>query len=219
MNSPKNIAEGMLQLFEARKKSGAEIFIQSAASGFMDIPEDLWSLTKDFFDTDNRWRNQTDRIRLLTLIKKGLTSEDVRRLLNVVVRKYLSGLNEEQSEKLFLKISGKQLGGMAFKMIFVNELVSLFVAKIIPRFLVSAGITGMLSVGASVSRSIYTSYDLLKLNKEIYFELRANGDLDLLYFLVEDNVRPFIDAIQYQGTDNAIDKEIFNHFLAGVSRV
>lgn len=54
---------------------------------------------------------------------------------------------------------------MTFKMIFVNKLISLFVFKIIPRFLVSAGITGVLTVGASISRSVYTSYDLLKLNK------------------------------------------------------
>ncbi|XTZ40157.1 hypothetical protein ACQYRI_09365 [Salmonella enterica] len=219
MDSPKTIADGMLKLFDIRKKNGPEIFIQSAVTGFMEIPEDLWTLTKDFFDTDNRWRNQTDRIRLLTLIKKGLTSEDVRRLMNVVVRKYIAGLNEEQSKELFLKVSGTKVGGAAFKMIFVNELMSLFISKIIPRFLVTAGVTGVLSVGASVSRSIYASYELLKINKEIYFELRGAGDLDLLYFIVEDNVRPFLEAIKYQGTNNTIDTEIFNIFLAGVTRV
>ncbi|MHA0873152.1 MULTISPECIES: hypothetical protein [Enterobacter cloacae complex] len=218
-SSPTEIAEGMLKIFNTRKQSGPEIFARSAVDGFMSIPEDLWMLTKDFLDSDHRWRNQTDKIRLLTLIKKGLTSEDVRRLINTVIKRYLSGLSEDQSKELLLKIGGSQVGGVAFKMIFVNELIALFVSKIVPRFLVSAGITGVLSVGASISRSVYTSYDLLKLNKDVYNELRGAGDLDLLYFLVEDNVKPFIEAINYQQSHGAIDQDIFNRFLTGVPRV
>ena len=68
-----------------------------------------------------------------------------------------------------------------------------------------------------MSRSIYTSYELRNLNKDIYNELRGAGDLDLLYFLVEDNVRPFIEAINYQASHGAIDKQIFNELLYGVS--
>ncbi|GAA3894209.1 hypothetical protein GCM10022405_19640 [Gibbsiella dentisursi] len=184
----------------------------------MDIPEDLWSLTKDFFDTDNRWRNQTDKIRLMNLIKKGVTSEDVRRLMNIVIRKYLSGLNEEQSKKMLIKIAGGQIGSLAFKAIFVNELISLFATRIIPKFLVSAGITGILSIGASVSRSIYASYELKDINQSVYNELRAAGDLDLLYFLLEEYINPYLQAIKYQGIDNAIDQQIFDNLLAGVDR-
>ncbi|HCD1877699.1 TPA: hypothetical protein NBJ28_001767, partial [Klebsiella aerogenes] len=172
----------------------------------MSIPEDLWMLSKDFLDSDHRWRNETDKIRLISLIKKGVTSEEVRRLVNVVIKRYLCGLSEEQSRELLIKVGGSQVGGIAFKMAFVNELVSLFISKIIPRFLVSVGVTGVLSVGASISRSIYTSYELRNLNKEIYNQLRGIGDLDLLYFLVEDNIKPFIIAINYQQAHGAIDK-------------
>jgi hypothetical protein len=218
-SSPKEIADGMLKIFNPRTQSGPEIFARSTVDGFLSIPEDLWMLTKDFLDSDHRWRNETDKIRLLTLIKKGLTSEDVRRLINTVIKRYLSGLSEEQSKKLLLKIGGSQVGGITFKMVFVNELITLFVSKIIPRFLVSAGITGVLSVGASISRSVYTSYDLLKLNKDIYYELRGAGDLDLLYFLVEDNIKPFIEAVNFQQSHGAVDEEIFSRFVSGVTRV
>lgn len=105
----------------------------------MSIPEDLWMLSKDFLDSDHRWRNETDKIRLISLIKKGVTSEEVRRLVNVVIKRYLCGLSEEQSRELLIKVGGSQVGGIAFKMAFVNELVSLFISKIIPRFLVSVG--------------------------------------------------------------------------------
>ncbi|WP_241483451.1 hypothetical protein [Klebsiella aerogenes] len=150
MSTPKQIADGMLKIFDSGKKSSVEIFANSTISGFMSIPEDLWMLSKDFLDSDHRWRNETDKIRLISLIKKGVTSEEVRRLVNVVIKRYLCGLSEEQSRELLIKIGGSQVGGIAFKMAFVNELVSLFVSKIIPRFLVSVGVTGVLSVGASI---------------------------------------------------------------------
>ncbi|YCI28673.1 hypothetical protein M1E08_17595 [Erwinia sp. PK3-005] len=214
-SSPKQIANGMLKIFHKHHQIGPEIFSRSAVSGFMEIPVDLWMLTKDYLDSDNRWRNQTDKIRLITLIKKGLTSEDIRRLINIVIKKYLSGLTEEQSKKLLLKMAGSTAGGMTFKMLFVNELISLFFSKVIPRFLASAGMTGVLSVGAAISRSVYTSYELLNLNRDVYNELRGAGDLDLLYFLVEDNLKPFIEAINHQASHGSIDKEIFDGFLAG----
>lgn len=95
-------------------------------------------------------------------------------------------------------MAGSTAGGMTFKMLFVNDLISLFFSKVIPRFLASAGMTGVLSVGAAISRSVYTSYELLNLNRDVYNELRGAGDLDLLYFLVEDNLKPFIEAINHQ---------------------
>ncbi|ATA21782.1 hypothetical protein [Gibbsiella quercinecans] len=218
MDSPKQIADGMLKLLENRRKGNSEIFFHSAAKGFMDIPGDLWALTRDFFDTDNQWRNQTDKIRLMNLIKKGVTSDDIRRLINIVIRKYLSGLSEEQSKKLLIKIAGNQMGSFAFKAIFVNELIALFATRIIPKFLVSAGITGILSIGASVSRSIYASYELKDINQSVYNELRAAGDLDLMYFMLEEYINPYLHAIKYQGVNNVIDQQIFDNLLAGVNR-
>lgn len=218
-DSPKEIAEGMLNLIMPRKKSGIEVFATNVGKGFLEIPEDIWMIAKDYMDTEHRWRNQTDKIRLIAIIKKGVSSEEVRRLVNIIIKRYLSGLSEEQSKQLFLKMSGKQVGGLAFKMIFVNELISLFVSRIVPKFLTSLGITGVLSVGSAMSSSVYKSYDLLKLNKNIYNELRGSGDLDLLYFLVEDNIKPFIEAINYQAIHGENDKVIFNHFLNGVKDV
>ena len=59
---------------------------------------------------------------------------------------------------MLLKMGGEKLGGFAFKYAFVNELIALFISKVIPRFLVSAGITGIITIGASVTRSISFSY-------------------------------------------------------------
>ncbi|MGD8206143.1 hypothetical protein [Pantoea sp. FN0305] len=77
----------------------------------------------------------------------------------------------------------------------------------------------MLSVGASITKSIYTSYELRNLNPGIHNQLRGAGHLDLLYFLVEENLNPFVEAINYQASHGAIDKKIFDTFLAGITHV
>ena len=219
MDSPKNIADGMLGLFNTKKKSDVEMFMVSAISGFTSIPGDLYALTKDFLDSDHRWDNETDRIRLITLLKKGATSDDLRKLIKLVVEQYVKRLNEQQLEKMLVKMGGSAAGSTAFKIIFVNEIVSRFFSRVIPKFLFSAGMTGIITIGASVSRSIYTSRDLMKKNKEVYALLRGAGDLDLLYFLLEDNMDPWLDAIALQQNNSPLAQEVFTNFVEGMHDV
>ncbi|WP_147194891.1 hypothetical protein [Pantoea sp. CCBC3-3-1] len=219
MNSAKSIADGMLKLFDTKKKSGVETFMVSALSGFTSIPGDLYALTKDFLDSDHRWDNETDRIRLITLLKKGATSDDLKRLIKLVVEQYVKRLDEEHLEKMLVKMGGKNAGSFAFKYLFVNEIVSKFFSRVIPKFLFSAGMTGIITIGASVSRSIYTSRDLMKKNSEVYTLLRGAGDLDLLYFVVEDNVEPWLDAIALQQKNSPLANEVFNNFITGLNDV
>lgn len=216
MNSPKEIANGMLAIFNAKKESGVEAFMVSALSGFMSIPGDLYALTKDFLDSDHRWDNETDRIRLLTMLKKGATSDDLKRLLEIVIKQYVHRLNEDQCERLLLKLGGKSAGSFAFKMVFINQIVELFFSRVIPKFLFSAGMTGMITIGASVSRSIYSARDLSKKNFEVYSMLRASGDLDLLYFVLQDYIDPYLDAIGLENVKSPQAETVFDLFLEGV---
>jgi hypothetical protein len=219
MDSPKNIADGMLGLFNTKKKTDVETFMVSAIGGFTAIPGDLFALTKDFLDSDHRWDNETDRIRLITLLKKGATSDDLRKLIKLVVEQYVKRLNEQQLEKMLVKMGGSAAGSTAFKIIFVNEIVSRFFSRVIPKFLFSAGMTGIITIGASVSRSIYTSRDLMKKNKEVYALLRGAGDLDLLYFMLEDNIDPWLDAIALQQNNSPLAQEVFASFVEGMHDV
>ncbi|MEN4830678.1 hypothetical protein [Pantoea vagans] len=219
MDSPKNIADGMLSLFNTKKKSGVETFMVSAISGFTSIPSDLYALTKDFLDSDHRWDNETDRIRLLTLLKKRATSDDLRKLIKLVVEQYIKRLNEQQLEKMLVKMVGSAAGSITFKYLFVEAIVSRFFSRVIPQFLFSAGMTGIITIGASVSRSIYTSRDLMKKNKEVYALLRGAGDLDLLYFLLEDNIDPWLDAIALQQNNSPLANEVFTNFVEGMHDV
>lgn len=219
MNSPKEIADGMLAIFNAKKESGVEVFMVSALSGIVKIPGDLYALTKDFLDSDHRWDNETDRIRLITMLKKGATSDDLKRLLEIVIKKYVQNLNEEKCQRLLTKLGGSTAGSMMFKAIFINQIVTLFVSRVIPKFLFSAGMTGIITIGASVSRSIYSSRDLSKKNFEVYSLLRASGDLDLLYFVLEDYIDPYLEAISLENVNSPLAENVFEFFLEGMQHV
>lgn len=76
--------------------------------------------------------------------------------------------------------------------------------------------TGIISIGASVSRSIYTARDLQRENPAIYTMLRANGDYDLLYFIVKDYVEPYLIAITLQENNSPLADDVFEYFIDGV---
>jgi len=216
MNSPQSIANGMLSLFNPKKQSGVELFMVSAYKGFASIPGDLYALTKDFLDSDHRWDNETDRIRLITLLKKGATSEDLKKIIKIVVEQYVKNLSENQCKRLLIKIGAGKVGELTFKLFFVNEIVSIFFSRVIPKFLFTTGMTGIISIGASVSRSIYTARDLQRENPAMYTMLRANGDYDLLYFIVKDYVEPYLIAITLQENNSPLADDVFEYFIDGV---
>lgn len=136
-----------------------------------------------------------------------------------MVEQYIKRLNEQQLEKMLVKMGGSAVGSITFKYLFVDAIVSRFFSRVIPQFLFSAGMTGIITIGASVSRSIYTSRDLMKKNKEMYALLRGAGDLDLLYFLLEDNIDPWLDAIALQQNNSPLAKEVFTKFVEGIHNV
>lgn len=218
-SSPIQIAEGMLKIFQTGNESTADTLLRSAFDSFTSLPVDVWVVAKDFFDADNRGLNERERIRLAELIKRGVSSEDFRRLMYIVVSRYVSGLTDEQVGKILVKLAGSRLGNAAFKTFFSSELASWFGTYLIPRFLLSAKITGMLGVGAMVSRSIYSSRNLKELNETIYYALRNAGDLDLLYFMVEDVLEPWVEAINYITSNKMLSQEIFEHFLEKAPRL
>ena len=56
----------------------------------------------------------------------------------------------------------------------------------------------------------------MKKNKEVYALLRGAGDFDLLYFLLEDNVDPWLDAIALQQNNLPLANEVFTNFVEGM---
>lgn len=70
--------------------------------------------------------------------------------------------------------------------------------RAVSSIMAGAGVGLILSVGAEESRAIYTSRYLRERNPKIYYKLQKMGDLDLLYFIFEDTVRPFEKACEIE---------------------
>lgn len=74
----------------------------------------------------------------------------------------------------------------------------------------------LLSVGAETSRAIYTSRYLKRRNPVLHDKLQNLGDLDLLYFLVEDIVKPFETARMVGDKNPAEFNKICEYFFGGL---
>ena len=78
---------------------------------------------------------------------------------------------------------------------------------------VSAFFAGSL---AGLSRAIYTSRYLKRRNPVLHDKLQNLGDLDLLYFLVEDIVKPFETACMVSDKNPAEFNKICEYFFGGL---
>ncbi|HBR3952473.1 TPA: hypothetical protein RRI81_001241 [Klebsiella pneumoniae] len=77
----------------------------------------------------------------------------------------------------------------------------------------------LLSVGAETSRAIYTSRYLKRRNPVLHDKLQNLQnlrDLDLLYFLVEDIVKPFETARMVGDKNSAEFNKICEYFFGGL---
>ncbi|HHQ5685661.1 hypothetical protein [Klebsiella quasipneumoniae] len=74
----------------------------------------------------------------------------------------------------------------------------------------------LLSVGAETSRAINTSRYLKRRNPVLHDKLQNLGDLDLLYFLVEDIVKPFETTCMVGDKNPAEFNKICKHFFGGL---
>lgn len=74
----------------------------------------------------------------------------------------------------------------------------------------------LLSVGAETSRAIYTSRYLKRRNPVLHDKLQNLRDLDLLYFHVEDIVKPFETACMASDKNPAEFNKICEYFFGGL---
>ncbi|HBR0906096.1 hypothetical protein [Klebsiella pneumoniae] len=74
----------------------------------------------------------------------------------------------------------------------------------------------LLSVGAETSRAIYTFRYLKRRNPVLHDKLQNLRDLDPLYFLVEDIVKPFETACMVGDKNPAEFNKICEYFFGGL---
>lgn len=194
---------------EIARRIAKIILSPESALGFIDgvlsVPKDIGYLAFGFIDTDRRYQRETEKIRMLTAIKYGLLeNHNFIKTIETVLDIFNKTVPEDKQNAIY----GKTMASVAGRTI-TNSLIAGKLATIIAQrssFLITlrGGLIGnTLLIGGMVERCIYTSERLQQYNPEIYNRLRTR-DLDLLYFLVDPALNPFVDALKIRNTQGQV---------------
>lgn len=206
MDGAKELAKDMLEAINI-DDSG---FIVALTKGLISFPVSMGYLAYDFMDTEHHRANADDKYRFARLINKvGFNKELIGQVVGVFINDFSSRLD-------FSLMVEKIVGDSAGRMIF-SELTGVKIGYVISNRLVTAFFSGacigsLLTLGAEVSRAIYTSRYLAARSPGHYQKLKDMGDLDLLYFLIEDLVSPFEKAIELHNTNEVFLMRFANVF-------
>ncbi|MEQ9866072.1 MULTISPECIES: hypothetical protein [Pectobacteriaceae] len=183
-------------------------FYEGMGSGISEIGKNYGYLAYGFIDTDSRSSREREVERLIRAIHKGIVSRDkiieaITRIFNIFNR----NVSEAKKEAIYNKVAGGLVGGFI-----VSQAVMITSKRIgnMPK-VSTAMVYYVLLLGGMMDRAIYRSRSLREQNPEVYSELRRD-DLDLLFFLFEDQVEPLVEAIKMRRTygagmfNNLIDK-------------
>ncbi|PHM50390.1 hypothetical protein [Xenorhabdus miraniensis] len=216
MDGAKDIAEGMVSAI-TDNDSG---FFTGFAAGLLDIPVDMFYLGYDFLDTEHRHENENDKYRFANMVKENtLSMESIERVIQIIFEEYFSKLSDEQKRRLVETKVGRIFGGMVGKqVIFGSHLGAIFGSRWLTKFVGSTTVLSVISIGSSVSRAIYTSRELSERNPELYMKLRREGNLDLLYFLVENKMDPYVRALENYNKNNELFNAIFDDFVSELDK-
>ncbi len=173
--------------------------IPGLINGALTVPLDLGYLARGFFDTDNRFAHQTQRIRMAQAIHNDILNYNhIINAVELIFEKFNKYLTIHQQDAVYravvssvagrflaAKISATISGAVLARLSFIS-------AKSGAR--ATSQIAMLMLIGGMSERSIRTSESLANEDPEVYEILRPH-DYDLTYFLIEPAVKPFVDAI------------------------
>lgn len=153
------------------------------------------------FDTDSRFKRETERIRIMTAIKNDILNyENIVNAVSRIFQLFNNLLSEKAQDKIYRVVITSIVGRIITNTI-ASNVAKVVIEKTSFTYVVFKGkgnpitlLSTFLLLGGMTERSIRTSDDLSTDAPEIYELLRPH-DYDLLYFLFIDVVQPFVDAI------------------------
>ncbi|MEX3021804.1 hypothetical protein AB4K05_19665 [Kluyvera sp. STS39-E] len=210
MDNAKEIARDML---DAIHIDGSGL-IGAVAKGIISLPVSLAYLGYDFIDAEHRRENQDDKFRLAALVKK-ITFND--KIIYKVIEPFIDDfISRVDMPSVTLHIIGNSAGKALFSQFTGVKLGYMISERATTALFAGTVIGSLLSIGAEASRAIYTSRYLRQRNPEVYYKLKNMGDLDLLYFLVEDTVKPFEKACSIHELNPEEFSRICKYFFGGL---
>lgn len=212
--NPTDIAQEMADAISPLSGSDTADFLYSLMEGVVDTGKDYGYLIYDFFDTDSKSQKDNDKYRLVKLIKDGIDDNKIIRALDIVYADYYQKLTKEQQQLLLRRKTGNITGGALVNNVLFSSTTASLISVFWKRFFVGLGMTTTYTIGGKMARAVYSSRQLMLDNPSLYWRLRAEGDLDLVYFLIEKQVEPFVKASQIQHTNPVLFNEINDNFLS-----
>lgn len=210
MDSAKEIARDML---DAINVDGTG-FLGAVAKGVISFPVSVAYLGYDFMDAEHRRENLDDKFRLARLIKKvTFNDETIYKVIKPFIDDFISRVD---IPSVGLQMAGSITGKTLFSQLTGIKLGYVISDRATTALFAGTVIGSLLSIGAEASRAIYTSRYLRERNPNAYYKLNNMGDLDLLYFLVEDTVRPFETACSVDEHNSEEFNRICRYFFGGL---
>lgn len=212
MDSAKEIARDML---EAINVDGSG-FWGSVGKGFISFPVSLGYLGYDFIDTEHRRENQDDKFRLAQLAKRiTFNKEIIYKIIKPFIDDFVSHIDINKMASFAENVAAATVGKVIFSQVTGVNIGRAIVSQGVGAYFSGAAMGGVLVIGAEASRSIYTSRYLRERNPSIYMKLKSMGDFDLLYYLIEDVVRPYERACEVAERNPEEFNRVCEYFFGG----
>jgi len=178
--------------------------VNGLINGAFTVPLDMGYMVYGVFDTGSRFRRETARIRMAGAIRNDILNYDhIIDAIKIIFNNFNIYVTETEQDNIYRGVITSFVGRMG-----TNTIMAMITAAVLERVsFISATfkskpiavLTGTLLIGGMTERSIRTSERLEAENPEIYNLLSAK-DYDLLYFLFEPSVQPFVDAMHIRIT-------------------
>ena len=171
------------------------------AHGMLSVPTDIGYLAYGFLDTDSRYQRETEKIRMITAIRHGiLENENFIKTIEIVLTIFNKSVPESKQNHIYGKVMASVAGRAITNSVIAGKLASIIAQRSSLLISLRGGLAGnLLLAGGMAERSIYTSERLRQNDPEVYFALR-HRNFDLLYFLVEPALNPFLEALSVKRT-------------------
>lgn len=195
----------MLSYSEIAKRIAKIIISPESAIGFvhgvLSVPADIGYLAYGFLDTDSRNQPETEKIRMVGALRHGiLEHHHFMKTIETVLNIFNRNVPELRQNAIYCKTMASVSGRTLTNSLIAGRLATTIAQRSTFLVAVRGGLIGnALLIGGMTERCIYTSEKLLKNNPEVYNALRTRN-YDLLYFLVEPALNPFVEALNVKRT-------------------
>jgi len=216
MQSAKELARDMLSALDLEDEGMLAAYVK----GFVNFPVNLYSLAYDFIHTDDRRQNMDDNIRMAELVERATSKKHINlvaRAVNVFIDDFMKHVNmADIAKKVAEDTIASTLGSYTFGELTGVKIGKLISSRITVSIAFSMSISTLLMIGGGVSRAIHSSRYLKTTNYGVYRKLRDLGDLDLLYFAIQDRVKPFEKATKLSRENPALFNQAVEYFFKGL---